>query len=261
MGKNKLKKFSEMERIDFVFQYPWAVLRQEGFPLRGRWRDEVFHNDKPIILELGCGKGEYTVGLATARPDANYIGVDIKGARMWTGATDAQSRGLKNVAFLRTDIELLPAFFAPGEVDEIWITFPDPQMKKVNKRLTGTRFMEMYRRILAPDGIVHLKTDSPFLYAYTTMMADHNGLESITRTDNLYASLPADDPILNIRTHYEQQWLDRGLTIKYFSFRPGNGAPLAEPPGAEDIPQDTYRSYSRGYIECPQLMDDDENEQ
>lgn len=250
MGKNKLKKFSEMERIDFVFQYPWAVLRQEGFPLRGRWRDEVFHNDKPIILELGCGKGEYTVGLATARPDANYIGVDIKGARMWTGATDAQSRGLKNVAFLRTDIELLPAFFAPGEVDEIWITFPDPQMKKVRKRLTSTRFLELYRQVLKDGGIVNLKTDSPFLYTYTSIMADENRLPVEVSTDNLYASSAADD-ILKIRTYYEQQWLDRGLTIKYIRFALPAQGKLTEPD--VEIEHDTYRSFSRGELQMPQL--------
>lgn len=250
MGKNKLKKFSEMERIDFVFQYPWAVLRQEGFPLRGRWREEVFHNDRPIILELGCGKGEYTVGLATARPDANYIGVDIKGARMWTGATDAQRRGLKNVAFLRTDIELLPSFFAPGEVDEIWITFPDPQMKKVRKRLTSTRFLDLYRQVLKDGGIINLKTDSPFLYTYTSIMADENRLPVEVRTDNLYASAAADD-ILKIRTYYEQQWLDRGLTIKYIRFAlPAEGA-LTEP--EVEIEHDTYRSFSRGELQMPQL--------
>lgn len=250
MGKNKLKKFSEMERIDFVFQYPWAVLRQEGFPLRGRWREEVFHNDRPIILELGCGKGEYTVGLATARPDANYIGVDIKGARMWTGATDAQRRDLKNVAFLRTDIELLPSFFAPGEVDEIWITFPDPQMKKVRKRLTSTRFLDLYRQVLKDGGIINLKTDSPFLYTYTSIMADENRLPVEVRTDNLYASAAADD-ILKIRTYYEQQWLDRGLTIKYIRFAlPAEGA-LTEP--EVEIEHDTYRSFSRGELQMPQL--------
>lgn len=250
MGKNKLKKFSEMERIDFVFQYPWAVLQQEGFPLRGRWREEVFHNDRPIILELGCGKGEYTVGLATARPDANYIGVDIKGARMWTGATDAQRRGLKNVAFLRTDIELLPSFFAPGEVNEIWITFPDPQMKKVRKRLTSTRFLDLYRQVLKDGGIINLKTDSPFLYTYTSIMADENRLPVEVRTDNLYASAAADD-ILKIRTYYEQQWLDRGLTIKYIRFAlPAEGV-LTEP--EVEIEHDTYRSFSRGELQMPQL--------
>ena len=248
MGKNKLKKFSEMERIDFVFQYPWAVLRQEGFPLRGRWRDEVFHNDKPIILELGCGKGEYTVGLATARPDANYIGVDIKGARMWTGATDAQSRGLKNVAFLRTDIELLPAFFAPGEVDEIWITFPDPQMKKVRKRLTSTRFLDLYSHILKSEGKLHLKTDSPFLYTYTRAMAEHNGIMPEADTADLYGDPdhPADE-ILSIRTYYEQQWLSRGLTIKYLRLTIPRDRVLTEPD--IEIPYDTYRSFSRGHVE------------
>ncbi|MDE6488651.1 MAG: tRNA (guanosine(46)-N7)-methyltransferase TrmB, partial [Paramuribaculum sp.] len=137
MGKNKLKKFREMEEIDFVFQYPWARLQQSGFPLKGRWHEDFFHNDRPIILELGCGKGEYTVGLAGANPDANYIGIDIKGARMWTGASQAKKRNMTNVAFLRTDIELLPEVFGPGEVAEIWITFPDPQMKKTRKRLTS----------------------------------------------------------------------------------------------------------------------------
>ena len=256
MGKNKLKKFAELEGNPLVLQYPFRTLRESAFPLKGRWGADFFGNDNPIVLELGCGKGEYTVGLAQRFPDKNYIGVDIKGARIWSGATSALRSGMKNVAFVRTSIELLEAFFAPGEVAEIWITFPDPQMKKVNKRLTGTRFNEMYRKVLAPEGIIHLKTDSPFLYTYTGMLVRHNGLDIIDDTADLYASRADDDPILNIRTHYEQQWLDRGLSIKYFSYRPGNDAPLAEPPGADDIAPDTYRSYSRGYIECPQLLDD-----
>ena len=256
MGKNKLKKFAELEGNPLVLQYPFRTLRESAFPLKGRWGADFFGNDNPIVLELGCGKGEYTVGLAQRFPDKNYIGVDIKGARIWSGATSALRSGMKNVAFVRTSIELLERFFAPGEVAEIWITFPDPQMKKVNKRLTGTRFNEMYRKVLAPEGIIHLKTDSPFLYTYTGMMVRHNGLDIIDDTADLYASRADDDPILNIRTHYEQQWLDRGLSIKYFSYRPGNDAPLAEPPGADDIAPDTYRSYSRGYIECPQLLDD-----
>lgn len=258
MGKNKLRKFKDLETNPLVLQYPFGVLKETGFPLKGKWHSEFFHNDRPIVLELGCGKGEYTVGLARRFPDKNFIGIDIKGARIWTGAMAAMRENIGNAAFVRTSIEWLESFFTPGEVSEIWITFPDPQMKKVNKRLTGTRFMEMYRRILAPGGVIHLKTDSPFLYTYTTLMARHNGLETVTDTDNLYATIAQDDPILNIRTHYEQQWLDRGLTIKYFAFKPGNGAPLAEPPGAEDIEPDTYRSYSRGYIECPQLLEEDE---
>ncbi len=250
MGKNKLKKFSEMEQIDFVFQYPWAELQKGGFPLRGRWHEDFFKNDKKIVLELGCGKGEYTVGLAEAFPDCNYIGIDIKGARMWTGATAARDRGMKNVAFLRTDIELLPYFFAEGEVAEIWITFPDPQMKKVRKRLTSTRFMELYRKVLVDGGVINLKTDSPFLYTYTHIMATENGLPMEVDTSDLYASGLATD-ILKIRTFYEQQWLDRGLTIKYLRFALDHATELTEP--EVEIEHDTYRSFSRGEIQCPHL--------
>lgn len=174
MGKNKLAKFAQMQDYPHVFQYPFARISQESFPLKGRWRGDFFGNDHPIILELGCGRGEYTVGLARLRPEANFIGIDIKGARMWAGATESQLEGLSNVAFLRTEIELLEHFFAPGEVNEIWITFPDPQMKKVTKRLTGTRFVERYAQLLAPSGCIHLKTDSPFLYTYTRAMLELN---------------------------------------------------------------------------------------
>ena len=250
MGKNKLQKFDDMSGYPHVFQYPFAVLREKGFAMQGRWNADFFKNDHPIVLELGCGKGEYAVGLARKYPHKNFIGVDIKGARMWTGATDAQRRGLKNVAFLRTDIELLPSFFAPGEVNEIWITFPDPQMKKVRKRLTSTRFLDLYRRVLKDGGIINLKTDSPFLYTYTSIMADENRLPVEVRTDNLYASAAADD-ILKIRTYYEQQWLDRGLTIKYIRFAlPAEGT-LTEPD--VEIEHDTYRSFSRGELQMPQL--------
>lgn len=250
MGKNKLKKFREMEDIDFVFQYPWARLQQEEFPLRGRWHSDFFHNDRPIVLELGCGKGEYTVGLAKAFPEANYIGIDIKGARMWTGASQARRDGMTNVAFLRTDIELLPSFFAPGEVTEIWITFPDPQMKKVRKRLTSTRFLELYRRVLTDGGMVNLKTDSPFLYTYTHILTEHNGLRTDTDTADLYAGQYRPE-ILGIRTFYEQQWLDRGLTIKYIRFALDHATKLREP--EVDIEFDTYRSFSRGQLQCPEL--------
>lgn len=251
MGKNKLKKFAEMKTIDLVFEYPFARLQAEGFSLRGQWGKEFFGNDHPIVLELGCGKGEYTVGLARQFPDKNFIGIDIKGARMYTGATTARNEGLPNVAFLRTSIELLEQFFAPGEVDEIWITFPDPQMKKVRKRLTGTRFLELYRKVSKPGGEINLKTDSPFLYTYTRMMALHNGLELLDDTSDLYSTIDQNNPILNIRTHYERQWLARGLTIKYLRFPLGD-EPLSEPEGADEIDFDTYRSYSRGYIQDPE---------
>ena len=215
MGKNKLKKFADMERMQCVFQFPFAVVTQEGgCPMRGKWNEQYFKNDNPIVLELGCGKGEYAVGLAQRFPSKNYIGVDIKGARMWTGAKLATELGLPNVAFLRTSIELIDRMFAPNEVSEIWITFPDPQMKKVNKRLTSTRFLDNYRNILRDGGIVHLKTDSPFLYTYTHTLVEENRLPVEADTDDLYASGLADD-ILDIKTHYEMQWLQRGLTIKY----------------------------------------------
>lgn len=251
MGKNKLKKFADMETIDFVFQYPFARLQQEGFDLRGKWHSDFFGNSNPIVLELGCGKGEYTVGLARRFPDKNFIGIDIKGARMWTGASQAREAAMGNVAFVRTSIELIRSFFAPGEVAEIWITFPDPQMKKVRKRLTSTRFMELYRGVLADGGLIHLKTDSPFLYRYTSLMTALNGLPVECQTDDLYQSGLADD-ILDIKTHYERQWLARGLSIKYIKFRlPAEGS-LDEP--TDEIEPDTYRSYSRGYIQMPQMM-------
>lgn len=243
MGKNKLQKFAEMELIPLVFQYPFARLQQEKFPLKGRWNADFFHNDNPIALELGCGKGEYTVGLAERFPDKNFIGIDIKGARMHTGATRAHKEGMPNVAFVRTSIELLDSFFAPGEVSEIWITFPDPQMKKVNKRLTSTRLNNTYRKVLVDGGMVHLKTDSPFLYTYTDLMTRLNGLEVITNTADLYNSDIVSD-ILDIKTHYERQWLSRGKTIKYLCYRLDHATPLQEP--QDEIEPDDYRAFPRG---------------
>ncbi len=210
--------------------------------MRGRWNEAYFHNDHPIVLELGCGKGEYAVGLGKRFPDKNYIGVDIKGSRMWTGARQVEAEHLPNVAFLRTSIEIIDRMFAPGEVSEIWITFPDPQMKKVNKRLTGTRFLQNYRHILKDGGLVHLKTDSPFLYTYTHELVRLNALPIEVDTNDLYQSGLADD-ILEIKTYYEQQWLSRGLTIKYLQFHLPHEGDLTEPD--IDIEPDGYRSYHR----------------
>ena len=246
MGKNKLKKFGEMETFPNVFQYPFAELQKGPFPLKGKWNTEFFKNDNPIVLELGCGKGEYAVGMAKKFADRNFIGVDIKGARMWTGAKQSVQEGIANVAFLRTSIELIASFFEAGEVSEIWITFPDPQMQKVNKRLTSTRFMQLYRQILKDGGLVHLKTDSPFLYAYTDAMVRLNAFATEVNTDDLYHSGLADD-ILEIRTFYERQWLARGLTIKYINWHLDATTALQEP--EIDIEKDTYRSFSRGYLE------------
>ena len=172
MGKGKLAKFADMERYENVFQYPFSVVDDVPFEMKGHWREQYFHNDHPIVLELGCGKGEYTVGLAKLFPDINFIGVDIKGARMWTGATQALNEGLKNVAFLRTNIEIIDRFFATDEVQEIWLTFSDPQMKNPRKRLTSTYFLERYRRFLVNGGIIHLKTDSNFLFTYTSFVVE-----------------------------------------------------------------------------------------
>lgn len=231
-----------MAAYPHVFQYPFAVLQEKGFELKGRWGETFFKNDHPIVLELGCGKGEYTVGLGRLFPEKNFIGVDIKGARMWSGAKESLESGMTNVAFLRTSIELIAHFFAPGEVAEIWITFPDPQMKKVNKRLTSTRFMKMYREILSGEGLIHLKTDSAFMYTYTVEMAKANRYPIEVSTDDLYHSGLADE-LLSIRTYYEQQWLDRGLNIKYIRFVCEERTALVEP--EVEIEYDAYRSFNR----------------
>ena len=242
MGKGKLAKFADMASYPHVFEYPYSVVDDVPFDMKGNWNRDFFKNDNPIVLELGCGRGEYTVGLARRHADKNFIGVDIKGARMWTGATEALNEGLKNAAFLRTNIEIIDRFFAPGEVSEIWLTFSDPQMKKATKRLTSTYFMERYRRFLVPGGVIHLKTDSNFMFTYTKYMIEANRLPVEFITDDLYHS-GMDDDILSIRTYYEQQWLDRGLNIKYIKFRLPHEGVLQEPD--VEIELDDYRSYNR----------------
>lgn len=244
MGKGKLAKFADMAENPLVVECPYAVLQQEGFQLKGNWHKEFFHNDNPIVLELGCGRGEYTVGLAGLYPHKNFIGIDIKGARMWTGAQEALHKGMKNVAFLRTQIEFIEHFFAPGEVSEIWCTFSDPQMKKATKRLTSTYFMQRYRQFLTDKGLVHLKTDSNFLFTYTEEMLKANTLLTEVCTRNLYNESGEDTlEARSFQTYYEGMWRDRGIDIKYLRFRlPQEGA-LSEP--EVEIPLDEYRSYNR----------------
>ncbi|WP_321348134.1 tRNA (guanosine(46)-N7)-methyltransferase TrmB [uncultured Draconibacterium sp.] len=241
MGKGKLKKFDEMQGFEHVVQAPFHKVGHDNFHLKGKWSAEFFKNDQPLILELGCGKGEYTVELAEMNPNINYIGVDIKGARLWKGAKLAFQREMKNVGFLRTNIELIPQFFGKDEVDEIWLTFPDPQMRKARKRLTSTTFLNKYRTFLKPGGVVHLKTDSNFQYNYTLEMAKLNKFEILAETDNLYEWDGLTD-VLRIRTFYEKQWLDRGIPSKYLSFIPHDGE-LIEP--EIDIERDEYRSFGR----------------
>lgn len=254
MGKNKLKKFAEMETFHNVFQCGARECVEDSpvVTMRGKWRELYFHNNNPIVLELGCGRGEYTVGLAQRDPNKNYIGIDIKGARMWAGAKQAELAGIKNVAFLRTNIEMISNFFSPDEIDEIWITFPDPQMKKATKRLTSTFFMQRYRQLLRPDGIIHLKTDSPFLYTYTQAMVKENHYPILVDTNDLYSEEAirtlgdkANEARM-LQTHYENQWLDRGLTIKYIVWQLPAEPSLIEP--EIEIEKDTYRSYGRNYV-------------
>lgn len=246
MGKGKLAKFAEMETFENVFQYPHSVIEQVPFEMKGHWREQYFKNNHPIVLELGCGKGEYTVELAKLFPHINFIGVDIKGARMWTGAKQAIEQGLANVAFLRTNIELIDRFFGPDEVQEIWLTFSDPQMKNVRKRLTSTYFMNRYRCFLVDGGLIHLKTDSNFLFTYTLAMVENNQLPIVQSTEDLYHTTDMDEAtkqILSIQTYYESMWIARGLNIKYLKFKlPRNGM-LKEPD--IEIPLDDYRSYHR----------------
>ena len=250
MSKGKLLKFADLEHYPNVFQYPYNVITSQPFPLKGRWREDYFHRSGPLIVELGCGKGEYTTALARLFPDANLIGVDIKGARLWTGATEALRENMANVAFIRANIEFIDRFFAPGEVQELWLTFSDPQMKKPRRRLTSTTFLDTYRHFLVDNGIIHLKTDSMFLYTYTRLMAEKSRIPIDVSTENLYADAPslfANDPvsakILSIKTYYETQWLERGIAIKYIRMRLPHTATLAEPD--VEIPVDDYRSYHR----------------
>lgn len=243
MGKNKLSKFADMEEFPHVFQVTSHALREgAGFEMKGKWNELFFKNDHPIVLELGCGKGEYTVGLSQLYPDKNFVGVDIKGARLWTGAKESFEKGMKNVAFLRTNIEMIHRFFAENEVSEIWLTFPDPQMKKVTKRLTATNFMKSYQQFVKPNGLIHLKTDSNFMFTYTCEMVKANHYPVVFSNNDLYAS-DLQDPILSIKTYYEQQWLDRGLTIKYIQFNLEPRVGFTEPD--MEIEPDSYRSFGR----------------
>lgn len=220
MGKNKLKKFAAVKEFNNFYE----PVMKESFPLRGNWNAEHFHNDNPIILELGCGKGEYSVGLGRHFPDKNFIGIDIKGARMYVGAQEAIDENLNNVAFLRTRIDFIEDYFGKDEVDEIWLTFSDPQPKKPRKRLTSPLFIERYRKILKPGGIIHLKTDSDVLFEYTEEEIARNNYECLELTWNLYGELPANlnavtRDIFHIKTHYEKLFTSKGATIKYCKFR------------------------------------------
>ncbi len=219
MGKNKLSRFRDLETIERVFQPPFDEVFEKDYRLKGKWSVDVFQNVNPLILELGCGKGEYAVGLARRYPERNFAGVDIKGARIWKGARTANDEGLRNVAFLRTQIDFITSFFGRNEVDEIWITFPDPQEKKRRrkKRLTGALFLNRYRQFLKDDGVVHLKTDNRPLYQYTLKLANYNELTVERYSENLYKEKWEDESVA-IQTYYESRFLEEGSPIHYIQF-------------------------------------------
>lgn len=225
MGHHKLERFAENLTFPNLFQVSYEMLKGEGFAYKGRWAD-YFGNDNPITLELGCGKGDYTIALARLHPDRNYIGVDIKGARLWRGAKTSHEEGMKNVAFVRTRIEMIDHFFAPDEVCEIWVTFCDPQPKKPNKRLTSNRFLDIYDRFLAPKSVLHLKTDSQELYDYTRdEVLPTRDVDIIASTNDLYNPQPSTinpqllDEAKMTQTFYEKMFLAEGKPITYIQWK------------------------------------------
>lgn len=238
MGKNKLERFAEMETLPNVVQVPFNEALNTKFKFKGIWKQQFFKNKNPLLLELGCGKGEYTVGLAKRFPEKNFIGVDIKGSRMWVGAKQAFNEKILNVAFLRTRVELIDSFFDTSEVDEIWLTFPDPQVKprRAKKRLSSSEFLTKYRKFLKNDGFIHLKTDSFSLFDYTRKLLNYNSLQIISGTNDLYSSEFADD-IRSIQTHYESLFVEKGEKITYLKFNIYSQNKIIELPNEEEIKQ------------------------
>ena len=220
-SKNKLKRFKENETFSNVYQPKREELVNAQHELKGHWRTTVFNNNNPIILELGCGKGEYSVALAKKYPDKNFIGIDIKGARFWRGAKTAIEENITNVAFLRTQIELIEYAFAENEVDEIWITFPDPQIKykRTKHRMTNTEFLNKYKRVLKPDGIVNLKTDSEFMHGYTIGLLHGAGHEVLYANHDVYKQEGSPEDVTAIQTFYESQYLEQNKPITYIRFK------------------------------------------
>jgi tRNA (guanine-N7-)-methyltransferase len=222
MAKRKLKKFAEVSAFDNCFFLSFEDSRAEGLPLKGKWNKDYFKNDHPIIVELGCGKGEYTVGLARRFPDKNFIGVDIKGNRIWTGAKTAIENNMNNVAFIRTRIDFIEACFAENEVTEIWITFPDPQPQKsrIRNRLTHTMFINRYKRVVKDGGFVNLKTDNEPFYEFTKETVAENKLQLLDATNDLYTDITQrDEALTSIKTYYEKKFSDLGFKICYLKFK------------------------------------------
>ena len=262
MGHGKLKKFAENETFRCLLQPSAEEVLADGFfnlrdhAVKGHWNETMFDAPRPIVLELGCGKGEYTIDLAQRNPAFNYIGVDIKGARLWKGAKYATQHGMGNVAFLRTRIEFITAYFAPGEVSEIWLTFSDPQFRSENSRLTSPLFLERYRSFMKPGGIIHLKTDSMFLHRYSRAVAERNGLRILGCTEDLYGTpqsdrhlpgLPSEtvEALYEVQTFYEKMFLEQGYKITYLSFVIDHDGTYEHP----DFDEEYWRS-----VEGPRLL-------
>jgi tRNA (guanine-N7-)-methyltransferase len=220
-SKNKLRRFKENETFSNVIQPSREELVESKFKLKGLWRKELFKNDNPLVLELGCGKGEYSVALAQKYPNKNFIGIDIKGARFWRGAKTAIEEKIPNVAFLRTQIELIDYAFAQNEVDEIWITFPDPQIKykRTKHRMTNAQFLERYKKILKPEGVVNLKTDSEFMHGYTLGLLHGAGHDVLYANHNVYKQEGSPEEVTSIQTFYESQYLEQNKPITYIRFK------------------------------------------
>lgn len=220
-SKNKLKRFKENETFNNVFQPSRVDLVEGKYQLKGNWRQQFFKNANPLVLELGCGKGEYSVELAKKYPNKNFIGIDIKGARFWRGAKTAIENAIENVAFLRTQIELIEYAFAENEVDEIWITFPDPQIKykRTKHRMTNSEFLKRYKKVLKPEGVVNLKTDSEFMHGYTLGLLHGEGHEVIYANHNVYKQEGSPDEVTGIQTFYESQYLEQNKPITYIRFK------------------------------------------
>lgn len=230
MSKGKLEKFAELETFSHVVQPHFEEVFKKNFRLKGSWKSDFFNNNNPITLELGCGKGEYTVGLAQRFKDRNFLGIDIKGSRIWKGAKESRELELTNVGFIRTRIDHITSFFSVDDfVDEIWITFPDPQLKKPYKRLTSSRFLNRYNQFVVNGATINLKTDNEVLYQYTKQLAEYNNLQIEVATEDVYQSEYLND-ILSIRTFYEHGWLNEGLHSHYIRFKLNNEKTIEEPP-------------------------------
>lgn len=220
-SKNKLKRFKENDTFQNVFQPTREKVVGGQFELKGNWNTDFFKNNNPIIVELGCGKGEYTVGLAERNPNKNYIGIDVKGARFWRGAKQAVDANMNNVAFIRTQIELVDFIFSNQEIDEIWITFPDPQIKykRTKHRMTNSDFLQLYKKILKPDGIVNLKTDSEFMHGYTLGLLHGEGHKVLYANHNVYVNEGSPKEVTDFQTFYEKQYLEKNKAITYIQFQ------------------------------------------